>query len=99
MTGTIATFNAGYRMSSFNYSIREFEYSDTQISTLSDNLVYVGETTEYVFIFHKDLVKTSAFPKAEINNLKFYNFEAVKDLEYWKYIKEEREKRNKEEID
>ncbi|SHO64903.1 hypothetical protein [Algoriphagus zhangzhouensis] len=61
-----------------NYRV-EFLYHDSIISTDTDSLFFVGETTEFIFLYNINSEKAELFKKDDISNLRF--FPSIWDLE------------------
>jgi hypothetical protein len=50
----------------------KFEVENNQISTFDNVHIYIGETSRYIFIYHKPTKKTISFNKSDISKIEFY---------------------------
>ena len=82
ITGITATLDAGKNIYLGDLHSIEFDYQGNKISSLDENLVYVGSTSNYLFIFYKDLAITKSFEINELKNLSYYNGIIFRHLKY-----------------
>ncbi|APY07277.1 hypothetical protein BWZ20_02705 [Winogradskyella sp. J14-2] len=73
ISGIVATLDAGKSMYYEELEIVEFVYKGIKLSSKEKNIVYVGRTSEYVFIYFKDSTITKSYKVSEIKDLNFFN--------------------------
>ncbi len=73
IVGFTSNLNAAFNMKFGSESTVEFEFNDLKISSLDKNIVFVGKTNEYLFLFYKDLTITKSYKISEAKNLSFFN--------------------------
>ncbi|MFC4634585.1 hypothetical protein ACFO3O_11740 [Dokdonia ponticola] len=73
LTGISATLNAGFKIRFYPTKVIEFTYNKKNISSYEDNIVYVGSTSNYIFLFYKDKAITKTFKISEVKDLNFFN--------------------------
>ncbi len=73
LTGLSGTLMAGFKMIFHPTKAIEFNFNQKKISSQEINTVYVGSTSEYIFIFQKERATTKPYKKSEITGLTYFN--------------------------
>lgn len=96
LTGIFGTLHAGFKMTFLVNPVIEFAYENKKISSLDDNIVHVGNTNEYIFMYYKDLAITKSYRVSKIDNVSFFHDIIKEHQEYMKKRKTfiENSKRN-----
>ncbi len=74
LTGLFATIHAGFKMMKIPLNpIIEFEYNAEKISSIDENIVYVGSTYSQIFIYFRDSAITKPYEISKTDCLRYYN--------------------------
>lgn len=94
VTGLSATLDAGKKIRFYPTETVEFKYKGEKQSSNIDNVVYVGSTSKYIFLFYKDLAVTKSYKLSEVEDLSFYNsifYNEQRDRIFWKETEQDEE--------
>lgn len=73
ITGIAGTLSAGVQIRFYPDEMIEFKYEGKKQTSYDSNIVFVGMTNNFIFLFYKDSATSKAFEISKIKNLTFFN--------------------------